>query len=178
MCLHHDQRNGRLHLPGRPQRHLHHQGRSDHAALRPPIYQTGDPDGLPSARDNQTTVTVGAADVTNKNFGYEQLLGSISGTVCDGTVTASATASGETTLPDVPVFLTYAGPDGVIGTADDVVYHHDDGWQRQLQLPEPAARPLPDHQGHAALAKTSLADADGGNPNNISVVLDFGLTAS
>ena len=83
--------------------------------------QTGDPD---ATKDNKTTVTVSGANVIDKDFGYREILGSISGTVCDGTLAPLGDCvNGETTLANVPVFLTYAGHDGIIGTADDVVYN-------------------------------------------------------
>ncbi len=134
-------------------------------------YQTGDPDG---AKDNQTPVTVAGADVTGKNFGYDQLLGSISGTLCEGTGDGLCDDPGDTLLgAGVPVFLTYAGPDGIIGTADDVVTTTATDSSGNYQFTN-----LPPGTYQVSKANpagtTSLADADGGNPNNISVVLDFG----
>ena len=135
-------------------------------------YQTGDPD---TTKDNKTTVTVSTAAVTNKNFGYDTLLGSISGTVCDGTLAPLGDCvNGETTLANVPVFLTYAGQDGVIGTADDVVYNTTtvgNGSYTFLNL-APGRYQI---TTITPTGKSALADADGGNPNNISVILDFGF---
>ncbi len=48
--------------------------------------QTGDPNATcPSVGcDDQSPIVVNGAPVTNQNFGYQQQLGSIAGTVCDG----------------------------------------------------------------------------------------------
>ena len=135
-------------------------------------YQTGDPDGV---KDNQTTVTVNNANVTGKNFGYDQLTGHISGTLCDGTLPGDGTVrrSARRRWRGVPVFLTYAGQDGIIGTADDVVYTTTTDGNGNYSFTN---LPPGNYQITKAnpTGKTSLADADGGNPNNISVVLDFG----
>lgn len=130
--------------------------------------QTGDPDGL---LDHQSTVTVSGANPPPENFGYQQQFGSISGTVCDGNGDGLCDDPGETPgLAGVPVYLTYAGDDGWIGTPDDQVFATttDASGNYSFTNLEPGVYQLvkstPD-------GKTSLADADGGNPNNISLFL-------
>ncbi len=125
--------------------------------------------------DHQTGITVAGADVTNKNFGYHEYLGTISGTVCDGNGDGLCDDPGEYPgIAGVPVFLTYAGPDGILGTADDVVTNTTtdaNGDYSFTNLPwgiYQVTKITP--AGYA-----SLADADGGNPNNITVQLDAGF---
>jgi uncharacterized repeat protein (TIGR01451 family) len=134
--------------------------------------QTGDPDETSPPKcttcDSQGNVDVSGGAVTGKNFGYRATSASISGAVCDGTGNGLCD-SGDAALSGVTVFLTYAGRDGILGTADDVVS---------------AATTVGGAYNFAGLApglyqitkvnpadRTSLADADGGNPNNISVNL-------
>ncbi|MCI5224651.1 MAG: hypothetical protein D3924_18775, partial [Candidatus Electrothrix sp. AR4] len=127
--------------------------------------QTGDPD---SVLDSKHAVTVNGADVLNKDFGYEENLGSITGSVCDGDGNGLCDG-GDIVLSGVTVYLTFAGSDGILGTADDVV---------QSQITDGSGNytfaDLP--TGIYQITKTNpadkvdLADADGGNPNNIRLV--------
>ncbi len=145
--------------------------RTDAATLPSTAYvQTGDPD--PSL-DGRTAIRVNGAPVTNQDFGYNQDLGRISGSVCDGNGNGRCDG-GETGVAGVTVYLTHAGPDGILGTDDDLVttavtdssgnYGFTDlqpGYY-QVTKTNPAGQ-------------TSLADADGGNPSSISVNLGVGV---
>ena len=136
--------------------------------------QTGDPNGTcpGAACDNKSQVTVNNTPVTNQNFGYQQPLSSISGTVCYGNGNGDCT-TGEPVAVGVPVYLTYAGPDGIFGTPDDVTTPTVTDGSGNYTFPN-----LPG--GAYQVTKldppgaTSLADADGGNPNNISIILTPG----
>lgn len=80
----------------------------DKAMLPSTAYgQTGDPDqpGVPCTTcDSQGNVDVNNAAVTGKNFGYKQTLGSISGTLCEGTGDGLCDDPGDTPLgAGVPV---------------------------------------------------------------------------
>jgi hypothetical protein len=141
-------------------------------------YQTGDPDVSPlacsgAACDDKTTVTVNNANISDQNFGYNQLLGSISGTVCDATDGDGICQAGETGLTPVTVTLKGAGPDGIMGTLDDTTVTQQTGAGGTYSF----ANLVP---GLYQVIETdlggyvSVADRDGGNPNNISLVLDFG----
>ena len=133
--------------------------------------QTGDPDGV---RDSATTFTMANAAVSGKNFGYNQVLGSISGTVVVGSNGNGLADAGEVGLAGATISLRYAGVDGILNTADDGVFTPQvtsaSGTYSFTGL-------LP---GIYQVCKTnpatylSWADADGGNPDNITVVLDFG----
>jgi len=126
--------------------------------------QTGDPD---ATLDNSNTFTMPAANVPNKNFGYQAQYGSISGKVVDGDGDGVA-ETGESPLANVTVTLLYAGADGIFGTEDDSetneVTAADGSYSFTGLVP-----------GNYRVAETdpsgtvSLADADGGNPNIISV---------
>ena len=87
--------------------------------------QTGDPDQLNvpcTACDSRTTtpITVNGADVNGINFGYRERFGSISGTVCEAYDLTGLCQGAVMPLTPVTVTLRYAGPDGFIGTADDI----------------------------------------------------------
>ncbi len=97
----------------------------DTATLPAGMTETYDLDGLGSA--NTATVTIplaaGPAGRADVDFGYRGV-GSIGDLVWfdkdkSGTATADA---GEPGLPGIPVTVTWAGPDGTFGTADDVVF--------------------------------------------------------
>ncbi len=124
--------------------------------------------------DNQTPVTVSGADVTNQNFGYQELLGSISGTVCEGDGDGVC-EPGETGLTSVTVTLIYAGPDGILGTTDDVSTPTttDANGDYTFTGLEPGLYQVIETN---PLNYVSLADADGGNPDNITVLLPLGGT--
>ena len=132
---------------------------------------TYDPNGI--STPHITSITVNNANVTNQNFGYQERLGSIRGTLCDGSGNGFCDP-GEPTLAGITVIMTWAGPDGILGSADDVIFTTvtDDNGDYlfadllpglyQITKINPAGYPF------------SLADADGGNPNNISVFLPAG----
>ncbi len=140
--------------------------------------QSGDPDGcsfspgLTCTTPNETTVTVNNAPVTDQNFGYYQDLGSISGSVCDGDGDGLC-ENGEAIHPDVTVTLHYAGPDGILGTGDDVTTptttDTGGGYSFNDLLPGLYQITITTPTG-----SSNLADADGGNPNNITVILANG----
>ncbi len=143
------------------------------ATLPSPAYgQTGDPDPL---KDDMTTVLVSGANVTNKNFGYREVLGSISGTVCVGGGDGQCNP-GETTLPLVTVTLIYFGADGIPGTGDDTSTVKQTDGSGNYTFPNLVP-------GQYQIVETnpanysSVADADGGNPDNISLVLAHGQNA-
>jgi protocatechuate 3,4-dioxygenase beta subunit len=131
--------------------------------------QTGDPD---ATLDNTTTLTNIIANVTDQDFGYNENLGSISGTVCDGDGDGICEA-GEAPAAGVTVFLTYAGDDGIMGTADDVIYTTTTDASGDYTFADLQPGDYQITKSNPA-DKTSLADADGGNPNNISVTLGLG----
>ncbi|MBW6467239.1 MAG: DUF11 domain-containing protein, partial [Brevefilum sp.] len=141
------------------------------STLPSPAYvATYDPDGI--ATLHQTAISVVAADVIDQDFGYQLVLGSISGTVCDGDGDGLC-EEGELVRAGVDVTLRYAGPDGILGTADDVIDTTTtdvDGNYEFLDL-EPGL-----YQVVIAtpVGSYNLADADGGNPNNITVNLAVG----
>ncbi len=138
--------------------------------------QTGDPD---VTKDNKTTITNLIANATNKNFGYNQSLGSITGKYVVGNGNGIADV-GEPGLNGITITLTYAGPDGILGTADDTTqntatiasgaYTFSNLLPGAYQLTKVTNTP----SGYA-----SLADSDGANPDNISATLAVGqnLTA-
>lgn len=141
-------------------------------------YQTGDPsEPAPPACtvcDAQSQVTVtGGANPPLQNFGYDQLVGSISGLVCDGDGDGLCDDPGDTPLANVTVDLRCVGNDDILGTADDILdstVTDGSGAYSFSDLPP----------GLCQISKTnppnytSLADADGGNPDNITLTLDFG----
>ncbi len=140
--------------------------------------QTGDPDSsCPSAGCNhQSAVVVNNANPPAENFGYQEKRSSISGTVCDGNGNGDCNKAGDPAEPamaNVTVFLTWAGPDGIMGTADDVVTTATTDPSGNYNFPNL----LP---GVYAVTKvtpsgySSLADIDGSNPNYITVVLPAG----
>ena len=135
--------------------------------------QTGDPDAI---KNHQSDVTVNNANPPAENFGYQEKLGSITGTVCDGNGNGDCNKTGDPAEPamaNVTVFLTWAGPDGIMGTADDVVTATTTDGSGNYTFPNL----LP---GVYAVTKStpagysSLADIDGSNPNYITVVLTPG----
>ncbi len=115
-----------------------------------------------------TPITVNS-NITGLDFGYNQQPGSISGTVCEGTGNGIC-EPGEAPIAGVTVTLTWFGPDGILGTPDDAVitttttitgfYSFTDLQPGLYQLVQTN---LPGY--------TSVADADGGNPDVISPVI-------
>ncbi|MCO6450571.1 MAG: DUF11 domain-containing protein [Caldilineales bacterium] len=138
-------------------------------------YQTGDPDESSPPKctvcDAETSFTNLTADESNIDFGYAQDLGSITGKVCASATGALGTGpcddATETPLVGVTVTLTYAGPDNILGTADDVttqtttngsgVYTFSDLNPGLYRIVE--TNPV---------GYTSLGDRDGGNPDVIN----------
>ncbi len=132
---------------------------------------------LPSAAYAATTAaTLNVANitgnVTNLDFGYRQALGEIGGTVCVGSGDGVCDPA-ETPLSPVTVTLIYAGPDGFLGTPDDLTRTTTTsitgtyvftglvpGVYQVLETNLP---------GYA-----SVADADGFDPDNITVGVGFG----
>ena len=127
--------------------------------------QTTDPDGT---LDGKTVVTVNN-NVTGVNFGYDQDYGSIAGSVCFGGGDG-ACAPGETGIAGVTITLLKQNTSGVfvsVGTdTTDVNGDYD--------FPNLAPGVYQVVQTSPANLLGSLADADGGNPDNISVTLALG----
>lgn len=133
------------------------------------FYETYESDG---SINNAIPITINNAASTGNDFGYHEYLGSISGTVCDGDGDGFCEL-GEPVLKNVRIILTYAGMDGIIGTADDQTFETqtngignytftdlNPGLYQVVEVNPPGY--------------TSLADADGGNPDSITVLVDFG----
>ncbi len=151
----------------------------DPATLPSAAYtQTGDPDSVcPGAGCNdQTTVTVTHSNITDRNFGYREILGSISGTVCSATDGDGLCQPGEPGLTPVTVTLIYAGPDGILGTTDDVTTPTTTDASGNYTFPGLAPGLYQVVETNPA-NYTSLADRDGGNPDNISLALARGQNA-
>lgn len=115
-----------------------------------------------------TPITVNA-DLTGLDFGYHLQPGSIDGSVCVGDGDGLC-EPGEAPLTPVTVTLRYAGPDGFLNTVDDTVLvdatdgNGDYGFPNlQPGLYQITETNLPGYN--------SVADADGGNPDNITLVL-------
>ncbi|MEY3480609.1 MAG: hypothetical protein RIQ71_1384 [Verrucomicrobiota bacterium] len=138
---------------------------------------TGDPTGGGSPTKTYVINDL-QADSTGLNFGYEEDLGSIAGTVVANSNGNGTAEPGETPVAGVTVTLTQAGPDGILGTADDVVsttttdVNGDYLFSNLLPGPFEIVTTPPANY-------TPLADANGGNPNNITSTLNRGenLTA-
>jgi uncharacterized repeat protein (TIGR01451 family) len=151
----------------------------DTTTLPSPAYvQTGAPNppstGQPCVTCNSSyTLTVPAGGQTNLNFGYQQQFGGIGGTVVIGPNANGIADAGETRLQGVTITLLYAGADGILGTGDDtttVTQTNASGTYSFTNL-------LP---GLYQVVETNLpgylsvADRDGGNPDNITVNLAAG----
>jgi large repetitive protein len=90
----------------------------DATDLPPGVVQTGDPDGV---MDNTTSVTLTPGQTNDSiDFGYQgtSAIGNLVWLDMDGD---GAIDAGEPGIAGVVVTLTWAGPDGVLGTADDQV---------------------------------------------------------
>lgn len=108
-------------------------------------------------------------DLPGLDFGYNLQPGSISGSVCDGDGDGLC-EPGETPLSPVTVTLRFAGPDGILNTVDDTVQvdvTDGNGDYGFVGLP-PGLYQITETNPPGV---TSVADADGGNPDNISQVL-------
>jgi large repetitive protein len=138
---------------------------------------TGDPTGGGSPTKTYVINDL-QADSTDLNFGYEEDLGSIAGTVVANSNGNGTAEPGETPVAGVTVTLTQAGPDGILGTADDVVSNTttdaNGDYLFSNLLPGPFEIVTTPPANY-----TPLADANGGNPNNITSTLSRGenLTA-
>ncbi len=96
------------------------------------------------------------------------LAGSLSGTVCEGSNGNGVCELGEAGIPGVTVSLTYAGADGAFGTGDDITRTtatDADGVYAFTGLPAGAFRVVETNLP----AYNSLADADGGAPDQINL---------
>jgi hypothetical protein len=123
--------------------------------------------------NNSISVTVAGGPSTGNDFGFHAYLGSLSGTICVGDGDGDCT-SGEAALSSsVAVQLTYAGTDGILGTADDQGFTSLTDGSSNFQFSNLAPGLYQVTKTNPANAN-SVADIDGGNPNNISVQLDFG----
>jgi uncharacterized repeat protein (TIGR01451 family) len=144
--------------------------------------QTGDPDqpGVPcSTCDSRTTtpISVNGADVTGINFGYRERFGSISGTVCEAYDLTGLCLGAAPPLTPVTVTLRYAGPDGFIGTADDITQTlatNSSGVYTFTNLLPGAYQVLAD----TLAGYSSISDRDGFNPDNIAVSLAVAQNAT
>ncbi len=130
--------------------------------------QTVDPDGT---LNNETPVTVSGANVVDRNFGYELRPGAISGVVCDGDGDGLCNDPGDVPVQGVTVILTWAGPDGILGTPDDVVYTTvtDVNGYYSFAALQPGLYQIT--KINPPQYPFSIADADGGNPNSITLNL-------
>ena len=132
--------------------------------------QTGDPDGV---KDNTTTFTMPASAVSNKNFGYREVLATLSGTVVRNANGNGLADAGETVVPGVSISLRYAGADGIPGTADDVVTGATTDGSGNYSFA--SLKP-----GFYQITKTNptgyygQADRDGGNPDVIELTIAAG----
>lgn len=123
--------------------------------------------------DNSISVTVSGGPKINNDFGFHAYPGSISGTVCSQADGDGQCESGEAMLAGVTITLVYAGKDGIIGTADDTTFTTTTNASGDYSftdlnpgLYQVIETNLPN--------LTSLADADGGNPDSITVNLARG----
>lgn len=134
-----------------------------------------DEQGLPTtalvATESPATPITLNADVTGLDFGYWENLGSIAGKVCQGS--GDGICTGEPALANVDIGLTWAGRDGYLNTADDEGWttQTDGGGAYSFAALEPGLYQIveTDPPGFE-----SLADADGGNPGNITLVQAIG----
>ncbi len=115
-----------------------------------------------------TPITV-TGNLSGLDFGYNQRPGSISGTVCLGDGDGQCVI-GEPGISNVPVTLTWFGPDGILGTTDDQVFNTttDANGDYSFGDLEPGLYQIVETN---LTGYTSLADVDGGNPDIISPVL-------
>lgn len=137
--------------------------------------QTGDEDevGTCVVCDAKTTITNVTVNQTGKDFGYREVLGSISGTVVENADGDGLAEGGETAVVGVVVILTDAGVDGVFGTTDDVVQTTITDSNGDYSFPNLTPGNYEVTKLNPA-GKDSLADRDGGNPDNIGVTLTLG----
>jgi uncharacterized repeat protein (TIGR01451 family) len=134
--------------------------------------QTGDPDGGADPISNVWTITDIQTHTNNLNFGYIEQLGSIAGTVVVGNGNGLA-ETGEPAVAGVTVNLRAAGPDGILGTPDDVLSttttNASGAYSFTGLLPGPYEITTNIPQPYLP-----LADRDGGNTNSINATLTVG----
>ncbi|MBP7008791.1 MAG: hypothetical protein KBC66_03150 [Kiritimatiellae bacterium] len=144
------------------------------------LFET-DPPGYISSGDsegsNDNIVAVGVIsrlDSTN-HFFMDALPGSITGYSCDGDGDGFFNPATDTPLAFVPIALLHAGRDGEFNTDDDIVRTTEtglDGVYLFAALP-PGAYAVRESPV-AAYCYLDLADADGGDPNEIILTLGMG----
>lgn len=137
----------------------------DETTLPNTAYQATTPDTI--------TLTNITANSPNNDFGFQQVFGSISGSVCAGDGNGLCDP-GNPPLSPITVTLTYAGADGILGTPDDVTtdattdLNGDYAFTNLMPgLYTIVQTNLPGY--------TSLNDADGLNPDIIDVALGVGV---
>jgi large repetitive protein len=113
---------------------------------------------------------------SNLDVGFKEQFGSIGGTVVIGDGDGRAEA-GESPIQGITITLRYAGPDGFLNTSDDITAttttDANGTYLFTGLLPglyQIVQTNLPEY--------LSLADRDGGNPDNISVMLAIGENRS
>ncbi|RIL10424.1 hypothetical protein DCC79_08055, partial [bacterium] len=139
--------------------------------------QTGDEDevGTCTICDAKTTITNVTVNQTGKDFGYQEVLGTISGTVVENADGDGLAEGGETGVVGVVVILTDAGVDGVFGTSDDIVTTTITDGNGDYSFPNLTPGSYEITKLNPA-GKDSLADRDGANPDSIGVILTLGQT--
>lgn len=134
---------------------------------------TKDPNG---PLDGRATLTAITGNVTNLVFGYALQPSTISGSVVLGDGNGVADP-GEAPLANVIVRVTYAGTDDVIGTADDVIHTRFTNASGAYSVDNLDPGVFQIVQSVPAGYK-ARADADGGNPTNISLTVSPGGVAT
>ena len=133
---------------------------------------TGDPDGG-SSPSNVWVIDDLQGDTENLDFGYDEEFASIAGTVVAQSNGNGTAEPGETPVSGVTVTLTQAGPDGILGTPDDVVSTTTTDTNGDYLFSNLTPGPFQIVTTPPA-NYTPLADANGGNPNNITSELSRG----
>ncbi len=131
--------------------------------------------------NNAIAVTVAGAPSANNDFGFHAYLGSINGSVCVSVGTGPNVGngicnSGEPLVENVTITLIGAGPDGLLGTADDTTAStttNSSGYYEFTNLIPGLYQVVKTNPPNT----TGVADYDGGNPDNITVNLAAGQTA-
>ncbi len=125
------------------------------------------------ATETPTTPITVNDDVTGLDFGYHATPASISGTVCEATDGDGICQGGEPGLTPVTVTLHWAGPDGILGTGDDQAFTQstDTNGDYSFTNLQPGLYQIVETNPTGYI---SVADRDGGNPDNITV-LNLGI---
>ncbi|MEI6604795.1 MAG: SdrD B-like domain-containing protein [Verrucomicrobiota bacterium] len=132
---------------------------------------TYDPDGV---NNSTTTFTMANTAVNGKNFGYNLVLGSIAGTVVAGSNGNGLADTGEAGLSGASITLCYAGVDGILNTSDDGVFPPQTTSASGTYSFTGLAPGIYQVCKTNPASYLSWADADGANPDNITVTLNFG----